>query len=277
MKEMRHGQVRRSSSAWAPLVAAALVVGIVAVGIAVQGVRFLVTARAFLDFYAGVFALVGLSMTVVAGLAATDRLLISIRHRILLQGLHRSTAVAALGFLAIHVTLQVAEGSAQVIDVFLPFLGSGAAVGLGTIAAALMVVVTATGVFRARYATKGRPWTWRLLHSLAYVCWPIAIMHGLTAGRRPADWVTLSYLACMAAVAVAMLVRLVVSLRAPRGGALRMRTVPRRGRVPAGAYAYPASAAYSAVPMPQRAGDGPDPEFWASLRKEVAVGKEVRR
>lgn len=263
MKEMRHGQVQRSSSTWAPLAAAALVVGVMAVGIAVQGMGFLVTARAFLDFYAGVFVLVGLSMTVVAGLAATDRLLISIRHRILLQGLHRSTAVASLGFLAIHIALQVTEGSAQIIDVLLPFLGSGVAVGLGTIAAILMVVIAATGVFRARYATKGQPWMWRLLHCVAYLCWPVAIVHGLTAGRQPADWVTFSYIACMAAVAMGMFIRLAASMRSRRRGDSRVRTGPRR-RVP-GAYA----GAYSAVTVPQKTDGGLEAEFWASLRKEV--------
>src|SRR4051812_25585497 len=55
----------------------------------------LAAARAvghFLDFYGGVFCLVALSLAVMGGLLATDRLLLQVRHRILLQGVHRALA-----------------------------------------------------------------------------------------------------------------------------------------------------------------------------------------
>ncbi|MFC7589834.1 hypothetical protein ACFQYP_43675 [Nonomuraea antimicrobica] len=40
-------------------------------------------------------------------------------------------------------------------------------------------------------------------------------MHGLTAGRPPAGWVAWSYVACMAAVGGALVVRVLATLRRP--------------------------------------------------------------
>ena len=62
-------------------------------------------ARGFLEYYAGVFTLVSLSITVMVGLIATDRMVLSIPHRILLQAAHRGTALTSMAFLGVHITL----------------------------------------------------------------------------------------------------------------------------------------------------------------------------
>ncbi len=99
-------------------------------------------------------------------------------------------------------------------DAAVPFVGGrGLYVGLGTIAALLMVGVLWTGIIRARFADIGPKWVWRALHSMAYVSWPFAIFHGLLAGRAPAGWVSLSYFLCVVLVVVALLVRLSVTLQ----------------------------------------------------------------
>ncbi|MEH0937170.1 hypothetical protein [Micromonospora psammae] len=167
----------------------------------------------FTEFFAGVVALVSLSLTVMMGLLATDRLVLKIPHRVLLQSAHRATGILGVAGLVFHVITKVAIGRAGPTDALVPFVGgSGLYVGLGTVAAFLLVSVLWTGIIRARFAGVGPKWVWRALHSMAYLSWPFALVHGLNAGRAAAPWVTLSYLVCVLLVVLALLVRLSVHL-----------------------------------------------------------------
>ncbi|MBA9050332.1 MULTISPECIES: hypothetical protein [Streptomyces] len=162
---------------------------------------------AFLDYFTGVFTLLSLTAVVACGLAATDRLVLTPRLRVAVQSVHRASAVAALGFLGIHIAVKVVEGHAGPQTAVVPFTGGTAiAVSLGTIAADLLVLITATGVLRGRFAGH-RPWLWRVLHSTAYVCWPVSLAHGLTAGREAHAWVFWGYGLCAALMALTLLVR----------------------------------------------------------------------
>jgi hypothetical protein len=95
-----------------------------------------------------------------------------------------------------------------------PFLAHGRTfyVGLGTIASDLVVILVVTGIARGRFASS-RPWTWRAIHATAYLCWLLSLLHGLLAGRTAKPYVDWSYGACVAAVGLALLVRLVASVR----------------------------------------------------------------
>ncbi|MDG4799350.1 hypothetical protein [Micromonospora sp. WMMD980] len=167
----------------------------------------------FTEFFAGVVTLVSLSLTVMLGLLATDRLVLLIRHRVLLQSAHRATGVLGVVGLVLHVITKIAIGRAGPTDALVPFVGgNGLYVGLGTVAAMLMVGVLWTGLVRVRFAGVGPKWFWRALHSMAYVSWPFALFHGLNAGRAAKGWVVLSYLGCVLLVVVALLVRLSVHL-----------------------------------------------------------------
>ncbi|MGC4854201.1 hypothetical protein ACLQ24_12600 [Micromonospora sp. DT4] len=167
----------------------------------------------FTEFFAGVIALVSLSLTVMLGLVATDRLVLNISHRVLMQSAHRATGVLGVAGLFFHVLTKIATGRAAATDSLVPFIGGrGLYVGLGTVAALLMVSVIWTGIIRARFAGVGPKWLWRALHSAAYLAWPFAILHGLNAGRAAASWVVLSYLACVLLVVLALLVRLSVTI-----------------------------------------------------------------
>ncbi|WP_233197110.1 MULTISPECIES: hypothetical protein [unclassified Micromonospora] len=168
----------------------------------------------FTEFFAGVIALVALSLTVMMGLLSTDRLVLLIRHRVLLQSAHRATGILGVAGLGFHVITKITTGRAGMTDAAVPFVGGrGLYVGLGTIAALLMVSVLWTGIIRARFADIGPKWVWRALHSLAYLSWPFGIFHGLGAGRPPATWVSLSYGLCVVLVVMALLVRLSVTLQ----------------------------------------------------------------
>src|SRR5262249_33960958 len=75
----------------------------------------------------------------------------------------------------------------------------------------LVLVIVATGVARRRFA--GWPATWRAMHVTAYLAWPLAILHGLLAGRHAKPYVDWSYGACVAGVALAVVIRLVATTR----------------------------------------------------------------
>ncbi|MFK0186604.1 hypothetical protein ACIQV1_20585 [Streptomyces rubiginosohelvolus] len=186
--------------------------------------------RATLDFTTGVLSLVSLSAAVAWGLLATDRLFLSTRQRIVCQGIHRATAIAALGFLLLHGTVKVALGHVALIGALIPFslgvTGAAGLIGFGSLAGLLMVVTAATGALRSAFAhpspkaarlgqslgsprdTGGIAGRWRALHALAYPAWCAALIHGLYAGRAPATWVVVMYGLCLVGVAGALCLRL---------------------------------------------------------------------
>ncbi|MFE3248292.1 hypothetical protein [Streptomyces sp. NPDC059209] len=169
--------------------------------------------RAMLDFTTGVLSLVSLTAAVAWGLMATDRLLLSPRHRLLAQGIHRFTAMASLGFLLLHATVKVSLGHVALIGAVLPFslgiTGTSGLIGLGSLAGLLMVVAASTGALRSAFAVPGRvAGRWRALHMLAYPAWCFALMHGLYAGRAAATWVMTLYCLALLGVIGAVSVRL---------------------------------------------------------------------
>ena len=178
-----------------------------------RGVAMLGQGVGFLEFYAGVFALVLLTATVALGLLTTERVFLSPANRVRAQFAHRATALIGLAYLVTHITLMISLGHVSLGAAVVPV--AGLYVGFGALAFDLMVVAVVTGMLRGRFAVKTKPWMWRILHSAAYVAWPIAIMHGLTAGRPPAGWVAWSYVACLAAVGSALIVRVLATLRRP--------------------------------------------------------------
>ena len=173
----------------------------------------LAAAQHFALFYSGVFALIALTAAVAAGLVAADRIVMTPAGRVTSQAVHRALSLAAVGFLATHVLMEVLAHRSHPADAVAPFLAGGRTfyLGLGTLASDLMLVIIATGVARRRFA--GRPAIWRALHVAAYLAWPLAIVHGLLAGRHAKPYVDWSYGACLAAVAVALVIRLVATTR----------------------------------------------------------------
>ena len=179
------------------------------------GGRVILTGlQRFFLTYSGVFALVALTATVMAGLIATDRLVITPAGRVILQTVHRALSLAAVGFLASHVLLEVLAHRSRAIDTVVPFLASGRTLylGAGTLASDLVLLIVVTGVARRKFATR---WTdaWRVVHLTAYLCWPLAILHGLLSGRPAKPYVDWSYGACVAVVALALVIRVVVPAR----------------------------------------------------------------
>jgi sulfoxide reductase heme-binding subunit YedZ len=126
--------------------------------------------------------------------------------RVIVQYVHRATASLGLGVLTLHVATILADSLAHVgvTGALVPFSSSYRAtwVGLGTIAAYLVLVVSALGLARGRMANSALGAAiWRRLHGLSYGAWGIALVHGFLSGSDSGRiWVRLLYLACIGAV-----------------------------------------------------------------------------
>jgi DMSO/TMAO reductase YedYZ heme-binding membrane subunit len=188
---------------------------LIAAGITPTGHTIDMALMHFLLFYGGVFALIGLTAAVGVGLLASDRIAMTPSGRIVAQAVHRAVSFGAVGFLLIHVVTEIIAGRSQAADAVVPFLDHGRTLylGLGTVASDLFLLILVTGILRARFATVRPTWAWRALHSVAYLAWVMGILHGLLAGRTAKPYVDWSYGACVAAVGLALVVRLVAAGR----------------------------------------------------------------
>ena len=188
---------------------------LIVAGITATGHTIDMALMHFLLFYAGVFALIGLTTAVGVGLLASDRIVMTPSGRIIAQAVHRAVSFGAIGFLLIHIVTEIIAGRSQAADAVVPFLDQGRTLylGLGTIASDLFLLILVTGILRARFATVSPTWAWRALHSAAYLAWVLGIVHGLLAGRTAKPYVDWSYGACVAAVGLALIVRVVAAGR----------------------------------------------------------------
>ncbi|MGW1558617.1 cytochrome b/b6 domain-containing protein [Streptomyces sp. NPDC002144] len=172
----------------------------------------------FLNFGAGVLSLVLLTCSVIWGLVAQDRLILNIRQRIVAQGIHRVTAVASIAFLIVHIGVKIALDHAGWVAALIPFgmvftggganPGSATLIGMGSLAAYLMIFVGVTGALRNQFASPAPVAArWRAMHMLAYPSWCAALIHGLYAGRPAKPFFMVSYELCVVAVAAALALR----------------------------------------------------------------------
>lgn len=236
-----------------------------------QHVLVLRLLQDFLWSFSGVFALVGLTAASVIGLLATDRIFLTARHRILLQTTHRSIALIATGFLFAHIVLQIAFTRLSPVNAFLP-IGTDASITAGIISSNLLLVIIVTSIMRARFAGNTRPWAWRAIHITAYLCWPFAMVHGLTAGRLTPNWVIACYLLCLVAVCAGLVVRLLVTARPGEG----VKSPDRAETVVLTPPPRPEASRFSSSAA-SRGADGDtdltddELEFWTAMRKPAAA------
>ncbi|WP_192806101.1 ferric reductase-like transmembrane domain-containing protein [Streptomyces sp. SS1-1] len=172
----------------------------------------------FLNFGAGVLSLVCLTCSVIWGLVAQDRMILDTRQRIIAQGVHRVTAVASIAFLLVHIGVKLALNHAGFMAAVIPFSlvffggdeipGSAFLIGLGSMAALLMIFVGVTGALRNQFASPAPVAArWRAMHMLAYPAWCAALIHGLFAGRPAKTFFMVSYELCVVGVAAALALR----------------------------------------------------------------------
>ena len=160
---------------------------------------------------AGLATLLLLTITVCCGALATRAR--TPGTRVIVQYVHRTTAALGLGVLTLHIATILADSLAHVgvTGALVPFTASYRAtwVGLGTIAAYLILVVSALGLARGRMAGSALGAAiWRGIHGMSYGAWGIALVHGFMSGSDSGlIWVRLLYLACIGAVATSIAYR----------------------------------------------------------------------
>ena len=170
----------------------------------------------FMLYYAGVLALVGLTGSVLMGLVATDRIVMTPGHRVMAQAVHRAFAFGTLAFLIIHIATEILAQRSHVIDAVIPFLSPYRTfyIGLGTIASDLIVLLVVTSILRKRFTGHGQAWRWRAIHYSSYVAFVFGVLHGLLGGRAAKPYVDWSYGFAIAVTALGLAVRfLAISLR----------------------------------------------------------------
>ena len=167
----------------------------------------------------GVVALLVLTASVVVGILTSLRVASRPLPRFAVAGLHRYLTLLSIAFVALHVVTTVADGYAPIglKDAIVPFASPYRAVwlGLGAVAFDLLLALAITSYLRARIGIR----TWRGLHWLAYVLWPVALLHSAGTGSDArVGWFEALAALAVIAVALAVLARLVVG-----GGSARVR------------------------------------------------------
>ncbi len=153
---------------------------------------------------AGLVTIVLLTAAMVLGILNAGRFATGRWPRFLVQGLHKNLSLLALAFLALHVITTVIDTytSIGLADVFVPFLSPYKRfwLGLGAVAFDLMIALAVTSLSRLRIGHR----TWRLVHWAGYLCWPVAVAHGLGIGTdHAARWVLILTVICVGAVLAA--------------------------------------------------------------------------
>jgi Ferric reductase like transmembrane component len=148
----------------------------------------------------GLIALVLLTATLVMGLTQVVRYARPGLPRFVISALHKNISILAVVFLAVHVLTAVADTYApiSIASVFIPFTGKYRPIwlGLGALALDLLLALVITSLLRDRIGHRA----WRSLHWAAYLCWPVAILHGLGTGSdAKLRWVLVINAICVAA------------------------------------------------------------------------------
>jgi methionine sulfoxide reductase heme-binding subunit len=158
----------------------------------------------------GIVALVLLTATMLLGITVASRAK-SPRARAWLPSfgaaeLHKRVSVLTVIFLAVHVVTAIADPYVDIgwFATVVPFASPYHRlwVALGTAGTDLLLAVALSSALRRRLPAR----TWKALHWLAYLSWPVAVAH--TIGM---------VVACMASVVLATGWRASAVLRARRG------------------------------------------------------------
>jgi sulfoxide reductase heme-binding subunit YedZ len=175
----------------------------------------------------GTVLLVLLSAVVVLGAATRTGSAPRWLPRFTIAELHRRLSLLAVLLLIVHVLTAILDPYVTIgwAATVLPLTSAyrPAAIGLGAAAVDLGAAVLLTSVIRTRLSLRA----WRAVHWLAYLAWPAAFAHSLTAGGDlQVWWVAVAAYGSLTMVTAALIVRLLT---------LGRRSCPTRPPRPAGA------------------------------------------
>jgi predicted ferric reductase len=175
----------------------------------------------------GIAALVLLTATMSLGILTAGRAK-STLPAFARADIHRRVSALTVVFLAIHVLTSVMDTYVHIdwITIIVPFTSSYHTfwLALGTIGVDLFLAVAISSALRRHISAR----TWRAVHWLAYLSWPVAIAHSLGMGTdTKLNWVLALVALCVASVvalagwriaeAVKSKSRLPLTLNSPRG------------------------------------------------------------
>ena len=161
------------------------------------------------DWYAaraaGVVAYVLLTAAVLLGTLLSGRARSRRWPAFAITDVHRFVAVLAGWFVALHVATVLLDSVVpfSLVQVLVPGASSYRPlwVGLGTVAAELLVATGLTNVFRQELGFR----LWRRAHYLTFAVWLAAAAHGIGAGTdAPAPWLRLLYVVSVSGAAAAV-------------------------------------------------------------------------
>ncbi len=170
----------------------------------------------FVSRASGLALLITVSAALVLGVATRLGSATKRWSRLGVGELHRTLALFSVAFLGLHVATAISDPyvtigwAATVLPSASPY--RTLAIGLGALAVDLGGAVLVTSLVRRWLGYRG----WRLVHWLAYLAWPAAFAHSVTAGNDMRIWwVALIVDGCAVAVATAVLARFLSRWRAP--------------------------------------------------------------
>jgi DMSO/TMAO reductase YedYZ heme-binding membrane subunit len=158
----------------------------------------------------GVVTLLLLTASVVLGILGTMRFASEPRWpRFAIDSLHRDISLLVIVLLILHVITSVLDSFAPIklTDALIPFASSYRPLwlGLGALSLDILVALVITSLVRRRLGYRA----WRGVHWLAYLSWPVAVLHGLGSGSDAKAWWMLAITAvCVGAVAFVTVLRI---------------------------------------------------------------------
>lgn len=136
----------------------------------------------WIDRSAGLMSLLLLTLAMLLGVASMGRPGSALRTRLHAQAMHRQLALLASFLLVVHVGTAIADSFVPLTlgDVLVPFRAKYRPlwIGLGTAAVDVLLAVVVTSALRTRLPERA----WRRVHLLAYLLWPLSIVHALGSG-----------------------------------------------------------------------------------------------
>jgi methionine sulfoxide reductase heme-binding subunit len=162
----------------------------------------------------GVVALLLMTAVVLLGIMVTRQGRLPGLPRFAVTGLHRNLSLVAVVFIGLHVLTAVTDSyvniplTAVVVPLASPY--EPIWVGLGAVSLDITVAVVVTSLLRRHLSRR----VWRAVHLLAYLSWPVAWLHSITASHDLLHgWMFVIGIGCALLVVVAAGWRLAAAAR----------------------------------------------------------------